>query len=212
MRRCSAARELGVAPGDFGLGARNQRVEQVVGLHALALPARHVDEPALVVRRVRRQIPERARGGVRERHHLVREMGRPLGLLGVAERPQRLLQQLLQIRLPDVDDVVGRRRAAERRMRRVAGRFGRRPQHAAIRTRAELAVVEIAAEQPELPELVRDVLADVGDGAVRSDDDLLALFVLALRQSLIPNPRSLSAAGSSSSIFITQQPASLPSV
>ena len=136
-------------------------------------------------------------------------MGRPLGLFGVAERPQRLLQQLLQIRLPYVDDVVGRRRAAERRMRCVSGVSDVDHNTLPFGRDAELAVMEIAPEQPELPELVRDVLADVGDGAVRPDDHFLALVTFA-----IPNPESPipSAAGSSSSIFMTQQPASLPSV
>ena len=41
---------------------------------------------------------------------------RPLGALGMADGDQRLLQQLLQVRLPDVDDVVDVGRAAERRM------------------------------------------------------------------------------------------------
>ena len=41
-------------------------------------------------------------------------MGRPFGLLRVAQRPQRLLEELLQVRLPNVDDVVGRGRMSER--------------------------------------------------------------------------------------------------
>ena len=51
-----------------------------------------------------------------------------------------------------------------------------RPQRPS-RPAREHAVVEILPEQPQLPELVGDVLADVGDRAVRSHDDLLALFV-----------------------------------
>ena len=41
---------------------------------------------------------------------------RAVGALRVAHGNQRLLQQLLQIRLPHVDDVVDVRRAAEERM------------------------------------------------------------------------------------------------
>ena len=59
-------------------------------------------------------------------------------------------------------------------------------------------VVEILAEQAELPELIGDVLADVGDGAVRAHDDLVVL---------VTRRRSENAAAG-----ITQQPLFLPSV
>ena len=50
---------------------------------------------------------------------------------------------------------------------------GRRPQRARIRLRREEAVAEVETKQPELPELIREILADVGDDAVRTDDHLL---------------------------------------
>ena len=59
-------------------------------------------------------------------------------------------------------------------------------------------VVEILAQQAEFPELIRDVLADVGDRAVRAHDHLAVFrFVVG---------REKAAAG------ITQQPLFLPSV
>ena len=42
-------------------------------------------------------------------------------------------------------------------------------------------VVKVTAQQSEFPELVRDVLADIGDRAVRADDDLFALGLRRLR-------------------------------
>ena len=39
-------------------------------------------------------------------------------------------------------------------------------------------IMEVAAEQAELPELVRDVLPDIGDDAVRAHDHLLARFLV----------------------------------
>ena len=45
----------------------------------------------------------------------------------------------------------------------------------------EQLVFEILIEQSELPELVRDVFADVRDGAVGSDDDLVVVMALACR-------------------------------
>src|SRR5439155_26497398 len=51
------------------------------------------------------------------------------------------------------------------------------PQRIAVHARAERPVIKIAPEQAELPQLIRDVFADVGDSAVRSHDHLLALLI-----------------------------------
>ena len=40
--------------------------------------------------------------------------------------------------------------------------------------------MEVLVEQSELPELVCDILADVGDGAVGSDDDLVIVVSLGI--------------------------------
>ena len=140
---------------------------------------------------------------------------RSLRAFRMADRDERLLQQLLQIRLPHVDDVVDVRGAAEQRVVAFAAGRARRPERS-VRPRREHAIVEILPEQPELPELVGDVLADVGDDAVRSDDDLLALFSSSSSElgswDLGFGIWALGFASRSSWIGITQQPASRPSV
>src|SRR5262245_32558636 len=58
------------------------------------------------------------------------------------------------------------------------------PPRLAVGLLCEPAIVKILAEQPELPELVGDVLPDVRDHSVGSDDDFLPTFSLcALRLS-----------------------------
>ncbi|MNG42108.1 hypothetical protein D3C84_1317590 [compost metagenome] len=42
----------------------------------------------------------------------------------------------------------------------------------AVRVRVEQMVVEVPAEQSELPKLIGDIFADVGHGAVRANDHL----------------------------------------
>ncbi len=64
----------------------------------------------------------------------------------------------------------------------------------------ELAVAEVAAQQAELPEVIGNVLADVGDGAVGADDDLGVFVDLARLTAAAPGRD------------ITQQPLFLPSV
>src|SRR5258705_13254474 len=117
---------------------------------------------------------------MRERDHLVREMMRALRPFRVADRNERLLQQLLQIRLPDVDDVVDVRGAAEHRVLTLAAGRARRPERS-LRPLLKYPVMEILSKKPELPELVRDVLADIRHDAIRPDDDLLAFFFVGVR-------------------------------
>ena len=64
-------------------------------------------------------VAELARGRVRQRDHLVRVVDRPPSLFREPEHGQRLLEQLLQVRLPRVDDVADHCRVAE------PGRAGR---------------------------------------------------------------------------------------
>src|SRR4051812_45013740 len=102
-------------------------------------------------------------------------MMRTLRALGMPDGDERLLQQLLQVRLADVDDVVDVRGAAKLRMPALAAIRARRPQRPSRqRLVAEHAIVKVLPEETELPELIRDVLADVGDDAIRADDDFLA--------------------------------------
>ena len=89
---------------------------------------------------------ERARRRVRQCDYLVREMRRRLGLCAKAHRRQRLLQQLLEKRLPRVDHVVDCGRAAERRRIAILTGFHRL---------SELA--ELADDAAHLPQMVRSV-------------------------------------------------------
>ncbi len=100
-----------------------------------------------------------------------------------------------------VDDVVDGRGAAEVRMVRLAV-LGRDPA-LVIGIGEERLVAEVAAEQAELPEVVGDVFADVGDGAVGADDDL-GVFVGAF------GPSSFWTSGGPARVM-TQQPLFLPS-
>src|SRR5574342_120829 len=111
---------------------------------------------------------------MRQRHHLVGKVMRALGALRMSNGDERLLEQLLQIGLPHVDDVVDVRRAAEWRMLAHPVLTDRGPERS-VSTIRKHPVLEVAPEQPELPELIRDVLADIGDHAIRTDDDLLPL-------------------------------------
>ncbi len=102
---------------------------------------------------------------------------RPLRPLHMTDRKQRLLQQLLQICLPHIDHVVDVGRAPEKRMILLTVVGAGRPQRPSW-PRREHAILEVAAEQSQLPELIGDVLADIRHHAVGTDDHLFALLVL----------------------------------
>ncbi len=137
----------------------------------------------------------------RERDHLVAEVRVVIGLVGVAHAAQRLDHVGLRIGLARVDHVVDGRGAAEVRMGLLA-LDGRDPA-LVIGILEERLVTEVAAEQAELPKVVGDVFADIGDGAVGADDDLGIFIglraVLVLDSSWQPGR------------VITQQPLFLPS-
>src|SRR5262245_54159487 len=111
-------------------------------------------------------------------------MMRSLRPFRVTDSNQRLLEQLLKIRLPNVNDVVDVRRATVRRVVGHAVRAARRPEWT-LRPLGEHAILKVAAEQSEFPELIRDVLADIGDDAVRANDDFLTLFLVVLAVALV---------------------------
>src|SRR5439155_10669669 len=96
------------------------------------------------------------------------------GLCWMAERPQRLAEKRLQVHLTRIDDVVYAFRASERRRDRVAVARRRRPQWPSIGLPHGKTITEVTPEQPELPELIREILADIRDDAVGPYDDLLA--------------------------------------
>ena len=63
--------------------------------------------------------------------------------------------------------------------------------------------MEVLAEQAELPKLIGDVLADVGDDSIGTDDDFVLNVFLVLFSSLVASGCALSAG-------MIQQPAILP--
>jgi hypothetical protein len=112
-----SGRQVALAALDLGERLFDHAIDQVVGLHAEALAARHFDERLLGFFRIGiGREAELARGRVRERDHLVREVGEPIRFGRVADRHERLLQQFLQVRLAHVDHVVGRGGVAELRV------------------------------------------------------------------------------------------------
>src|SRR5262249_48807480 len=107
-----------------------------------------------------------------ERHHLVREMRVAISSLAMAQSSDCLNYSVLRLGLSRVHDVVGFDDIAEMRMILLAI-FGRDPDIVSVGIAIELAVSEVASQQPELPHQIRDVLANVSDGSVRPNDDLL---------------------------------------
>src|SRR5215510_5171880 len=105
-------------------------------------------------------------------------MRRSLCLVVVAERTERLLEQLLQVRLANIDHVVCGRGASKMRRRALGGLGRRGPERGSIELPAEASIEEVATQETEFPELIGDVLADVRDGTVRADDHLLAIFIV----------------------------------
>src|ERR1700751_4112049 len=94
-----------------------------------------------------------------------------MGFPRVAEGTQSRRDYLLGIGLPrihHVEDFVG---VAERRRACVAALACGDPGFVSVRVRVKPLVVKIAVEEAELPEVVGDVLSDVCDRAIGSDDD-----------------------------------------
>ena len=78
---------------------------------------------------------------------------------------------VLRIALARVDHVIDCRDAAEVRMI-LLSLLGGDPDFVIVGIAKELVIAEVAAQQPKLPEVVGDVLADVADRAVGANDDL----------------------------------------
>ena len=187
------------ALGDGIAGRRGENVEELIRLDSDSAPSGHVD-----IGLGHRFLGEaeggtgsfldEPHGGGRQSHHLVREVDRVVGGLGVAEDADSFLDHLLRVGLPHVDDVVDLAAAAERATGHGLGEIGDRAHqhfrafsiaHREGRGRlappGEGAVAEVVAgavrirEQPQLPQLVGDVLAGVGNGAVGTHKDLVRI-------------------------------------
>ncbi len=195
------ARQLAVALADLLAALGFEPVHQVVGLDPDALAPGHLEDLLrrlsgrghggrlllAVLAGVRRRlltIAELARGLRRQRDHLVGEVHRALGLGGMAERLEAGAHDPLQVALAGVDDVDDPVGAAEGRVNGLTvGRGGTGLPDLRL---LPVAIAEVLAQQPELPELVGDVLADVGHRAVRAHDHLVGVLepgeLLAVRQ------------------------------
>ena len=123
----------------------------------------------------RERDPELLRARRAQRDHFVAEVDRMLHLIFVSQAEESLTNDVLEIRLADVDDVIHGLPVTERRMNRFSGSRRRDPD---VSPAIQMTVVEVLIEESELPELVRDVLADVRDGSVGSDDDLVIVVSL----------------------------------
>jgi len=177
-------RHVGVPDVHFAPRLLLEAVEQVVGLHAQPLAPADLDVGALavLVGQLRAQLLGAAR---RQRHDLVGEMHAPLGFVGVAQPAQPFEDDVLGVGLARVDDVehpVAGAEAGRLQVRGVRGgrRAAGRPHRVAVVVHAERLVMEVLVQPPDLPELVGDVLAGVGHGAVRADEDLGVLLPVLL--------------------------------
>ena len=193
--RFGSRRVAGLARVHFGARGGDQLVDQVVGLDAEALAPADFDVGRPCPRR--NLVAQLHRAARRERDHLVAEVRVVVGLLGVAHAAQRLDHVGLRIGLPRVDHVVDGLRAAEVRMVLLA--LFRRDPALVIGIGEERLVAEVAAQQAKLPQVIGDVFADIGDGAVGAHDHLGVFVGFAFA--------SVSAPGR----VITQQPLFLPS-
>src|SRR5271157_2586808 len=157
----------------FTLGRGNQRVEQVVCLHAESLATRDLDVrfAAIFLANLVAQLHGAAR---RERDHLIGEMSVVRSLLRIAEQPDGLDDGVLRIALPRVDHVVDGCHAAKMRMVSLAV-LGRDPHIMPVGIAIEPAIAEVAPEEAELPQVVGDVLADIANRAIRAHDYLRVL-------------------------------------
>ena len=119
--------------------------------------------------------------------------------IGVSKTAQSFNHVCLGIGLAAVNDVVDCLRASEIGMRRLT-HFGRDPAHVVV-VGKEGRVAEVPAKQAKLPQVIGDVLADIGNGSVGTDDHL-GVFIDGIfdRRRIVEARR------------ITQQPWFLPSV
>ncbi len=171
----SACGEFGVAGVDLGLGGGGELVEEVVGFDAVAFAAADLDEGAELVF-VGERVAEVDGAARSHGDHLVAEVGVVVGGFGEAHASEGGDDVVLRVVLAGVDDVVDGVGAAEGGGGGIARACGGDPAGVGG-VLVEFGVAEVfAGEQAELPEVVGDVFADVGDGAVGADDDL-GIFV-----------------------------------
>ncbi len=104
-------------------------------------------------------------------------MHRVIGLLVITQRAQAGYHNILQIRLPRVDHVVHQLATTEFRPARRLRLVGADKDRVTVKL-SPWPIIEIFAEQAELPKLVGDVLADIGNRVVGTNDDLAVVGIL----------------------------------
>src|ERR1700692_4803156 len=95
-----------------------------------------------------------------------------LSSLSMAESAQGFDDRVLRLRLTGIDDIVDFSDVAEARMIFLAVHRGN-PAVVTVWVAVELAVAEVATQEPELPHVVSDVFPHIADGPVGANDDLL---------------------------------------
>src|SRR5262249_14045144 len=120
-------------------------------------------------------IAEFGRAAWSQYNHSVGEVREMVSSIFMTQIAQRFLNGILRLRLSYIDDVVILDDIAEMRMIFFPVGGGD-PAVVLVRVAVELAVSEIAAEQTELPHVIRDVFADVADSSIRADDYLLVFL------------------------------------
>ena len=150
----------------INLGTRrsNQLVEQIVCLDALPLAPADVNVGLLGVFG-RNFISQLGRTPRCQRHHVVRQVSKMLGLFFIARRSKSLHDDALRISLTRINHVIDSRGPAKLRSVRHT-RTRRDPRLVAIGMPVERPVVKIAAEQAKFPEMVCNIFADVRNRAV----------------------------------------------
>src|SRR5271163_423208 len=98
-------------------------------------------------------------------------MDRAIRLLVVAKRPQTSHDYILQIGLARIDYVIHPFASAESRPALWLW-LGGRNVHFVIAVVLPRPVIKILPQQPEFPKLIRNVLADISDGPIRTDNHL----------------------------------------
>ena len=105
-------------------------------------------------------------------------MNRPPRLIFIAEAEQSLLDDVLQVRLADIDDVVHGLAAAKGRVILTAAGRCRHPNIMGI---IKNFIFEILVEQSYFPELVGNVFADVRHRAIGSDNDFVVFMTFGIQ-------------------------------
>ena len=143
-------------------------IDQIVGLDAETFAPAHLDVwPRAIF--FAQLDPEFLTSRRRERHHLVTEVDARIfadlrNHCGDAAR-----HDLLRIRLSRIDDVIDSHAAAEVadvQCLAASGSVCSDPENMTVVVVSKDLVVEIQTELAEFPELIGDVFAGVGDGAV----------------------------------------------